>query len=74
MACRWLSVTDNGPGIPTDQRDRIGTRFMRLRPELPGHGLGLTSVRAVVALRGGMLKLLDAQPGLRVEAVFAPQP
>lgn len=61
-----LIVEDDGPGIPAAERERIGTRFHRLNRELPGHGLGLASVRAVVGLHGGRLRFEDAAPGLRV--------
>jgi signal transduction histidine kinase len=61
-----LTVTDNGPGIPPQQRAQLGTRFVRLDRAMPGHGLGLASVRAVVALHGGQLAFEDAAPGLRV--------
>lgn len=60
-----ITVQDDGPGIPLAERDRVGTRFHRLDPSRPGHGLGLASVRAVVALHGGRLQLSDANPGLR---------
>lgn len=59
-----LSVRDNGPGVPPGGLGRLGERFMRLTPELPGHGLGLASVRAVVALHEAHLRFSDAQPGL----------
>lgn len=59
-----LSVRDNGPGVPPGGLGRLGERFMRLTPELPGHGLGLASVRAVVALHDAELRFSDAKPGL----------
>ncbi len=65
-----LTVQDNGPGIPADELPRIGTRFHRLSPVQPGHGLGLASVRAVVALHGGTLEFTDAKPGLRVQVML----
>ena len=68
MAC--ISVTDNGAGVPQDQLSKLGTRFHRLAPEAPGFGLGLASVRAIVALHGGEIAFLDAQPGLRVEILL----
>jgi signal transduction histidine kinase len=34
-------VTDDGPGVPEQQRQRIFERFVRLDPSKPGHGLGL---------------------------------
>ncbi|RQO47195.1 sensor histidine kinase [Variovorax sp. KBW07] len=61
-----LFVQDNGPGIPAAEHERIGVRFHRLDRSTPGHGLGLASVQAVVALHGGRLQLVDAAPGLRV--------
>jgi signal transduction histidine kinase len=43
-----------------------------VRPDLPGHGLGLASVRAVMQLHGGSMRLEPARPGLRV-ALRLPQ-
>jgi signal transduction histidine kinase len=61
-----LSVQDNGPGVPAQELQRLGTRFHRLeREHTPGHGLGLASVQAVAALHGGHLRFEDAAPGLR---------
>lgn len=60
-----LTVQDDGPGIPAAELPRIGQRFHRLDRRLPGHGLGLASVQAVIALHGGRLELADAAPGLR---------
>ncbi len=62
-----LTVQDNGPGVPASEYTRMGTRFHRLDRATPGHGLGLASVQAVVALHGGELRFADAHPGLRVE-------
>ncbi|WP_432727374.1 sensor histidine kinase [Variovorax sp. W6] len=60
-----LFVQDDGPGIPQAEHERIGVRFHRLDRSVPGHGLGLASVSAVVALHGGRLDFADAKPGLR---------
>ena len=60
-----LTVQDNGPGVPPAEQARLGTRFHRLERDTPGHGLGLASVQAVVALHGGRLRFEDAAPGLR---------
>ncbi|MBB4225431.1 sensor histidine kinase [Variovorax guangxiensis] len=60
-----LFVQDDGPGIPQAEHERIGVRFHRLDRSVPGHGLGLASVLAVVALHGGRLDFADAKPGLR---------
>jgi signal transduction histidine kinase len=65
--CVVLTVKDNGPGVPERDFDRLGTRFYRLDRSLPGFGLGLTSVRAIVQLHGGSLAFKDAAPGLSVQ-------
>lgn len=61
-----ITVQDNGPGIPAAEQERVGTHFHRLDHSRPGHGLGLASVRAVVALHGGKLRLSASNPGLLV--------
>lgn len=65
-----LIVRDNGPGISESQRSRIGTRFLRLDPSQPGHGLGLASIGAIVELHGGRMSFDDALPGLIVRIEF----
>ncbi len=59
-----ITVRDSGCGIPAGERAKVGTRFYRLDRSLPGWGLGLASVRAIVRLHGGNLHLEDAAPGL----------
>jgi len=51
-------VSDSGPGIPPDQRERIFDRFVQGR-EGPGGaaGLGLAIVRDVVQAHGGRVRL-----------------
>jgi signal transduction histidine kinase len=62
-----ISVTDNGPGIPEDQRARALERFVRLDTSRtrPGSGLGLSLVVGVARLHGGEFRLEDNAPGLR---------
>lgn len=50
-----LSVTDAGPGIPTDDLGRIFEPGVRLDQSRPGSGLGLALARAIVAAHGGTL-------------------
>ncbi len=67
-----LEVTDNGPGIPEDEREKVLRRLYRLDTSrhTPGNGLGLSLVEGVVKLHGGQLELLDNKPGLRIRIVF----
>jgi signal transduction histidine kinase len=65
-----IEVTDDGPGIPLPEHDRVTERFYRLDHNLPGHGLGLSIVSAIAKLHGGALCLSDAEPGLRAQIVL----
>ena len=67
-----LSVSDCGPGIPAEDRERVQQRFVRLEASrtLPGSGLGLSLVAAVARLHGGRLELSDADPGLTATVVL----
>ncbi|KAA0890034.1 ATP-binding protein [Pusillimonas sp. ANT_WB101] len=65
MGCARVAISDDGPGIPATEFDRVGTRFYRLDASVSGHGLGLASVRAIMALHQGWLEFSDARPGLR---------
>jgi signal transduction histidine kinase len=64
-----LSVADNGPGVPAQDRARIFQRFVRLERSrsTAGNGLGLSIVAAVAGLHGGSVSATDNHPGLRVE-------
>ncbi len=61
-------VGDRGPGIAAEDRDRVLKRFVRLEKSRtePGTGLGLSLVAAVARLHGGVIRLEDNAPGLRV--------
>ena len=65
-----LLVTDDGPGVPWFERERIFERFVRLDTarahEGTGAGLGLAIVREIVRAHGGEVWVEDAQPGARV--------
>jgi signal transduction histidine kinase len=61
-----LTISDQGPGIPPEQREWAKQRFRRLPGSsgLPGSGLGLSLVAAVARLHQADLELQDASPGL----------
>lgn len=61
-----IVVSDDGPGIPENERSKVTGRFYRLDSSRgqPGNGLGLSIVAAVASLHRGQLILTDAEPGL----------
>lgn len=65
-------VTDTGPGIPPESRERVFDRLFRLDDSrsTPGSGLGLSLVGAVANSHGLKVELEDNKPGLRVRVVF----
>jgi signal transduction histidine kinase len=68
-----ISVADDGPGIPPEQREHVFKRFYRLEQSryTPGNGLGLSLVAAVAHLHGARVELLDNAPGLKFRLLFA---
>lgn len=58
-----FEISDQGPGIPHEQRTHVFTPFYRLRPSSVGTGLGLHLVSEIVARHGGDIRVLDAPGG-----------
>lgn len=58
-----IEVTDEGAGIPPEQREMIFEPFYRLTPLDRGAGLGLNMVREIVLLHGGDVSVLDGANG-----------
>jgi|SRR5579859_2699856 len=59
----YLAVSDAGPGIPTDARERIFSKYERLDQTAPGLGLGLAIARGAVDAQGGRLSVEDSPLG-----------
>lgn len=69
-----LRVTDNGPGIPEDERARVFDRFYRVIGSTEeGSGLGLSIVRRIADLHHATTRLLQGSRGrgLAVEVSFS---
>jgi two-component system sensor histidine kinase QseC len=65
-----VKICDQGPGVPTEDRERALSRFTRLdQRQGTGAGLGLAIARRIAELHGGQLTLAgraDRKPGLCV--------
>jgi signal transduction histidine kinase len=69
--CATVAVSDDGPGIPSDQREAIFDRFTRLDEARSagagGVGLGLAIARDIVERHGGTVRVdPDHAPGARI--------
>lgn len=63
-----IRVTDSGPGIPADARDRVFDRFFRLSNDTSGGcGLGLSIVRQVAEGHGGSAGIIPSSRGMSVD-------
>lgn len=66
-----LTVTDDGPGIPEEDIERVADLFYTTKEVGRGTGLGLALVHSVVDQHGGRVHLRNApERGLRVEVVL----
>jgi two-component system sensor histidine kinase QseC len=68
-----LSVSDNGPGIPEQERDKVLERFYRpLGTQASGSGLGLSIVKRIAEVHDATLQMQPASEGdgLRVTVSF----
>jgi two-component system, NtrC family, nitrogen regulation sensor histidine kinase NtrY len=68
-----LIVTDNGIGLPAENRNRLAEPYMTTREK--GTGLGLAIVKRIMEEHGGRLRLTDAPngQGATVTLEFGPQ-
>ncbi|HLN23662.1 MAG TPA: ATP-binding protein, partial [Patescibacteria group bacterium] len=68
-----IAVTDNGKGLPEEQRDRLTEPYVTTR--VKGTGLGLAIVKKIMEDHGGELVLEDLNgAGARVSLVFRSPP
>jgi len=63
-AIQW-AVSDRGPGIPAEYRQRVFEKFVRIKSaaRIPGTGLGLAICRGIVEAHGGALWLESRSGG-----------
>ncbi|WP_171179625.1 ATP-binding protein [Ruegeria sp. HKCCD8929] len=63
-----LSVSDNGPGVPSEQLPNIFDPFFRLDSSRAegSNGLGLALVHAIATRHGALISASDNAPGLKI--------
>jgi signal transduction histidine kinase len=69
----YASITDSGPGIPAEERERIFERFAQVAGEKRqrrGFGLGLTYCRLAVEAHGGRIWVEPGEGGVGSRFVF----
>jgi two-component system osmolarity sensor histidine kinase EnvZ len=62
----FVSIDDDGPGIPAEQREEVFKPFVRLddsRQDAGGSGLGLSIARDIARSHGGDVTLHDSPLG-----------
>jgi signal transduction histidine kinase len=62
-----MEVTDGGPGIPADERERIFAPYYRMKRDaggaVGGTGIGLAVVRRLVEQQGGEVRVAAVHGG-----------
>lgn len=73
-ATEWrVAVEDQGPGLPTDQHQRIFNRFVRVNPrdmDGSGSGLGLAICQSIIMLHHGQIAAESGAGGLGLRVTF----
>ena len=70
-----ISIEDDGPGIPNDEKARIFERFHRADPshaDKDHYGLGLAIAREIIEMHGGKVTVSDSPDGGALFAVKFP--
>lgn len=64
----FVEVSDDGPGIPEESRERIFDKFQR--SNAVGFGLGLSICRAIMVAHGGSIKTVPTERGAAFRLTF----
>jgi len=65
-----FTISDNGPGIPTADRDKLFMPYYSTKRR--GSGLGLAIVRRIIAEHGGSIEVMDNVPSGSVFTIELP--
>jgi signal transduction histidine kinase len=67
----WVSVSDNGPGIPPEIKARLFEPFVSTKEPAPGRGLGLAVVYGIARAVGWYVDA-ESKTGCTVFSVYLP--
>ncbi|MFW5774675.1 MAG: ATP-binding protein [Chitinivibrionales bacterium] len=70
---RTVRITDNGPGISAEHREKVFEKFYRVKEDKnpgQGSGLGLAIAKEIIELHGGQIKV-DSPPGQGASFFFS---
>jgi K+-sensing histidine kinase KdpD len=71
-----MIVQDEGPGIPSNQRDKVFERYYQISQgdsrAHEGMGIGLTLAKSIMEALDGEVKILEAADGCVVELNLPP--
>jgi len=67
-----VKVTDSGPGIPPEIKDKIFKPFFTTKARGKGTGLGLHLCKQIIEKHGGKIEV-DSEPGRTTFTVFLPK-
>lgn len=71
-----LTITDNGPGISDEFKQKIFEQFYRIPTgnvhDIKGYGLGLSYVKKVIAQHQGFIQVLDNHPAGSIFSIKLP--
>lgn len=59
----WVNIEDDGPGVPTQDQERILKRGQRLDTNLPGQGIGLAVASEIVQGYNGKIQVTRSSLG-----------
>jgi two-component system sensor histidine kinase PhoQ len=59
----WVTIEDDGPGVPTEDQERILKRGQRLDTNLPGQGIGLAVAADIVQGYNGKIQVAQSSLG-----------
>jgi len=69
-----IEVSDEGPGIPEAERERIFEPFYRLRPSARGAGLGLNLTQEIIRRHNGAISVVPSEKGACIRIVLTTFP